>query len=118
MVRRYELTDRVAKILASKTVRKVVSLRVTSCPTPRRWSMTVRRRNQYKRFIRIAATIVVERDGHPAMVIGGEGRKTQTHQRSRAGAGTRVDAKVFLEVWVKVRSGLGRRRSPCALFRL
>ena len=59
-----------------------------------------------KRLLRIAATIVVERDGHKAMVIGDKGERIK-----RIGMETRVeleklaDAKVFLELWVKVRSG-------------
>jgi GTPase Era involved in 16S rRNA processing len=56
--------------------------------------------------LRIAATIVVERDTHKAMVIGDKGERIK-----RIGMETRVeleklaDAKVFLELWVKVRSG-------------
>jgi GTP-binding protein Era len=59
-----------------------------------------------KRMLRIAATIVVEREGHKAMVIGDKGEKLK-----RIGTETRVelekllDAKVFIELWVKVRSG-------------
>ena len=59
-----------------------------------------------RRLLRIAATIVVERDGHKAMVIGDKGERIK-----RIGMETRVefeklaDAKVFLELWVKVRSG-------------
>ena len=55
---------------------------------------------------RIAATIVVERDGHKGMVIGEKGERLK-----RIGSEARVelerlmDAKVFLELWVKVRSG-------------
>jgi GTP-binding protein Era len=59
-----------------------------------------------KRLLRIAATIVVERDGHKAMVIGDKGERIK-----RIGMETRVeleklmDCKVFIEMWVKVRSG-------------
>jgi GTPase len=59
-----------------------------------------------KRLVRIAATIVVDRDGHKAMVIGEGGERLK-----RIGMETRVelerlfDAKVFLELWVKVRGG-------------
>ena len=59
-----------------------------------------------KRLLRIAATIVVERDTHKAMVIGDKGERIK-----RIGMETRVEleklanAKVFLELWVKVRSG-------------
>ena len=55
---------------------------------------------------RIAATIVVERDAHKGMVIGAGGE-----QLKRIGTEARqelerlLDAKVFLELWVKVRSG-------------
>jgi GTP-binding protein Era len=55
---------------------------------------------------RIAATIVVERDAHKGMVIGEGGEKLK-----RIGSEARQelerlwDAKVFLELWVKVRSG-------------
>ena len=55
---------------------------------------------------KIAATIVVEREGHKAMVIGDKGERIK-----RIGTETRqeleklLDAKVFIEMWVKVRSG-------------
>jgi GTP-binding protein Era len=61
---------------------------------------------KFKRMVRIAATIVVEREGHKAMVIGEGGEKLK-----RIGTEARVeleqlfDAKVFLEIFVKVRSG-------------
>jgi GTP-binding protein Era len=59
-----------------------------------------------KRLVKVAATIIVERDGHKAMVIGDKGERIK-----RIGTETRVelerlmDAKVFIELWVKVRSG-------------
>ena len=55
---------------------------------------------------RIAATIVVEREGHKGMVIGEGGERLK-----RIGSETRQElekltgCKVFLEIWVKVRSG-------------
>ena len=61
---------------------------------------------KHGRLVKIAATIVVERDGHKAMVIGDKGERIK-----RIGMETRVeleklaDAKVFIELWVKVRSG-------------
>jgi GTP-binding protein Era len=65
-----------------------------------------RGRGKQKRLLKIAATIVVERDTHKAMVIGDKGERIK-----RIGTETRVelekalDAKVFIELWVKVRSG-------------
>jgi len=58
------------------------------------------------RQVKVAATIVVERDAHKGMVIGGQGERLK-----RIGTEARVEleqllgAKVFLELWVKVRSG-------------
>ncbi len=55
---------------------------------------------------RIAATIVVERDAHKGMVIGDGGERLK-----RIGSEARQElerlwqARVFLEIWVKVRSG-------------
>lgn len=55
---------------------------------------------------RVAATIVVERDGHKGMIIGEKGEKLKrigTEARHELEALT--GGKVFLEIWVKVRSG-------------
>mgnify|MGYP003345255941 CR=1 FL=1 len=54
----------------------------------------------------LAATIVVERDGHKAMVIGEKGeRLKRMGMEARTELERLFDAKVFLELWVKVRSG-------------
>ena len=59
-----------------------------------------------KRLVRIAATIVVERDGHKAMVIGDKGeRLKRIGTEARQELEKLLDAKVFIEIWVKVRSG-------------
>ncbi len=58
------------------------------------------------RLIKIAAAIIVERQGHKAIVIGEGGDKLK-----RIGSEARQDlerllgAKIFLELWVKVQSG-------------
>ena len=55
---------------------------------------------------RIAATIVVERDAHKGMVIGEGGeRLKRIGSESRQELEHLLQAKVFLELWVKVRSG-------------
>jgi GTPase len=58
------------------------------------------------RFIKIAATIIVERDSHKAMVIGagGEGLKRMGTE-ARQELERQMDAKVFLQLWVKVQGG-------------
>ena len=55
---------------------------------------------------RIAATIVVERDAHKGMIIGEGGeRLKRIGSEARQDLERLWDAKVFLELWVKVRSG-------------
>ncbi len=105
-----ELTDRSEKFLASEIVREKL-FRLTGDELPYTSTVVI---DQFEeepgrsasRMVRIAATIVVERDGHKAMVIGENGEKLK-----RIGTEARVelekllDAKVFLQLWVKVRSG-------------
>jgi GTP-binding protein Era len=106
-----ELTDRSEQFLASELVREKL-FRLTGDELP--YTSTVvdkfqeepPARKGQKRLLRIAATIVVERDSHKAMVIGDKGERIK-----RIGTETRqeleklADAKVFIELWVKVRSG-------------
>ena len=55
---------------------------------------------------RISATIVVERDAHKGMIIGEGGeRLKRIGSEARQELERLLEAKVFLELWVKVRSG-------------
>lgn len=107
-----ELTDRSEQFLASEMVREKL-FRLTGDELPYTSTVIIDKfeeeppaRKGQKRLLRIAATIVVERDGHKAMVIGDKGERIK-----RIGTETRqeleklMDAKVFIELWVKVRSG-------------
>ncbi len=105
-----ELTDRSEKFLASETVREKL-FRFTGDELPYTSTVVIDKfeeeaSKQHKRFIRVAATIVVERDGHKAMIIGEKGeRLKRISTDARQELEKLLDAKVFLEVWVKVRSG-------------
>ena len=105
-----ELTDRSEKFLASETVREKL-FRFTGDELPYTSTVVIDKFEEekskvHKRMIRVAATIIVERDSHKAMVIGDKGERLK-----RIGTETRqeleklMDAKVFVELWVKVRSG-------------
>ncbi|QEA12175.1 GTPase Era [Comamonas flocculans] len=105
-----ELTDRNERFLVSETVREKL-FRLTGDELPYTSTVVV---DQFKeepsprhgRFVRIAATIVVERDGHKAMVIGEKGeRLKRIGSEARQELERLMQAKVFLELWVKVRSG-------------
>ena len=55
---------------------------------------------------RIHASIVVDKDGHKAMVIGAKGEKLKAiGSAARADMEKLFGGKVYLEVWVKVRRG-------------
>jgi len=59
-----------------------------------------------RRLVRIAAAIVVEREAHKGMVIGEGGeRLKRIGSEARQELERLLGAKVFLELWVKVRSG-------------
>lgn len=105
-----ELTDRSEKFMAAEIVREKL-FRFTGDELPYTSTVVVDKfeeeaSKQHKRFMRVAATIVVERDGHKAMVIGQGGeRLKRISTEARQEMEKLFDAKVFLEVWVKVRSG-------------
>lgn len=59
-----------------------------------------------KRLVKIAASIVVERDAHKGMIIGSGGeRLKRIGTQAREDLEALLDARVFVELWVKVRSG-------------
>jgi GTPase len=111
------LTDRSERFLASELIREKL-FRLTGDELPYSCTVVIDKFEEEnggddtatqaggRPLRRIAATIVVERDAHKGMVIGEGGEKLK-----RIGSETRQElerlwqAKVFLELWVKVRSG-------------
>ncbi len=107
-----ELTDRSEKFMAAEMVREKL-FRLTGDELPYTSTVVIDKFEEekgktkgVKRLVRIAATIVVERDGHKAMVICDKGeRLKRMGMEARTELEKLYDAKVFLELWVKVRSG-------------
>jgi len=105
-----ELTDRSEKFLAGETVREKL-FRFTGDELPYTSTVVIDSFQEepspkHGRFVKIAASIVVERDGHKAMVIGEKGeRLKRISTEARQELERLMGCKVFLEVWVKVRSG-------------
>ncbi|MCE9659442.1 MAG: GTPase Era [Burkholderiales bacterium] len=99
------LTDRSDRFLAAEIVREKL-FRLTGDELPYTSTVVIDRFEEEGNLRRIAATIVVERDPHKAMIIGSGGERLK-----RIGTEARhelehlLDAKVFLELWVKVRGG-------------
>ena len=100
-----ELTDRSQRFMAAEIVREKL-FRLTGDELPYTSTVIIDKYEEEGELRRIAATIVVERDNHKGMVIGEKGEKlkrigTEARQELEALTGH----KVFLEIWVKVRSG-------------
>ena len=99
------LTDRSERFMAAEMVREKL-FRLTGDELPYTSTVQIDQFTQEGELRRIAATIVVEREGHKGMVIGEGGEKLK-----RIGSEARQDleklwgGKVFLQLWVKVRSG-------------
>jgi GTPase len=99
------LTDRSDRFLASELIREKL-FRLTGDELPYSATVVIDKFEEEGNLRRIAATIVVERDAHKGMVIGDGGERLK-----RIGSEARQDlerlmgVKVFLELWVKVRSG-------------
>ncbi len=105
-----ELTDRSERFMAGEMIREKL-FRLTGDELPYTSTVVVEKFEEepspkHKRMVRIAATIVVERDGHKAMVIGEGGeRLKRIGTEARTELEKLFDAKVFLQLWVKVRAG-------------
>ena len=99
------LTDRSERFMASEMIREKL-FRLTGDELPYSCTVVIDKFTEEGALRRIAATIVVERDAHKGMVIGDGGEVLK-----RIGSEARQelerlwDGKVFLELWVKVRSG-------------
>jgi GTP-binding protein Era len=99
------LTDRSEKFLASELIREKL-FRLTGDELPYTSTVVIDKWEDEGELRRISASIIVERDAHKGMVIGQGGELLK-----RIGSEARqelehlFDGRVFLELWVKVRSG-------------
>ena len=105
-----QVTDRNERFLASEVIReKIFRLMGEELP----YSMTVEIEKfeddvtrDGRELRRIHAAVLVDRDGQKAMLIGQNGEKLKRiATEARQDMEKLFDAKVFLEVWVKVKSG-------------
>ena len=99
------LTDRSERFLASEIVREKL-FRLTGDELPYTSTVVIDRYEEEGALHRIAASIVVERDAHKGIVIGAGGaRLKRIGTESRQELEILLGTKVFLELFVKVRSG-------------
>jgi GTP-binding protein Era len=103
------LTDRSERFLASELIREKL-FRLTGDELPYGSTVVIDKFEEEgdptRPMRRIAATIVVDREAHKGMIIGEGGeRLKRIGSEARQELERLLGAKVFLELWVKVRAG-------------
>ena len=100
-----EVTDRSEKFLASEILREKV-FRFTGEELPYSVSVVIEKFEMDKKLRRISAAILVDKEAHKAMLLGKKGEKIkEIATQARLDMEKLFDGKVFLEVFIKVRSG-------------
>jgi GTP-binding protein Era len=100
-----EITDRNERFLAAELLREKV-FRFTGEELPYSVSVVIEQFKQEGKLRRIHAAILVDKEGHKAMLIGAKGAKLkEIATQARLDMEKMFDGKVFLEVFVKVKSG-------------
>jgi GTP-binding protein Era len=100
-----EITDRNERFLAAELLREKV-FRLTGEELPYSASVVIEQFRQEGRLRRIHAAILVDKESHKAILIGKGGAKLkEIATQARLDMEKLFDGKVFLEVFVKVKSG-------------
>lgn len=100
-----DITDRSERFLASEIVREKL-FRFVGDELPYTSTVVIEKFEQEGNLRRIFAAILVDRDSHKAMVIGQKGAKLkEISTQSRLDMEKLFGGPVYLEIWVKVKSG-------------
>lgn len=100
-----ELTDASERFLAAELIREKL-FRLTGDELPYASAVAIESFTMDGSMRRIQAVIIVDKESHKGMVVGAKGaRLKDIATRARIDMERLFDGKVFLEVWVKVRSG-------------
>ncbi len=104
------VTDQPERFLAAELIRERI-LRETHDEVPHAVAVQIERWEESRRKLRISATVIVERDGQKAILIGKKGEKMkQLASKARQSLETRFGRSVNLEVFVKVRRNWRNKR--------
>jgi len=100
-----DITDRSERFLAAEMLREKI-FRFTGDELPYSTSVVIEQFKMEGKLRRISAAILVDREAHKAMLIGKKGEKLkEIATQARLDMEKMFDGKVFLEVFVKLRSG-------------
>lgn len=97
-----QLTDKPERFFAAELIREATMVQ-TQKEVPYSVAVLIDRYEDEPALTRIAATIVVSREGHKGIVIGKGGQRLKSiGTDARTGIEALIERKVFLELWVKV----------------
>ena len=100
-----DITDRSERFLAAEILREKI-FRYTGDELPYSTSVVIEQFKMEGKLRRIHAAILVDKEAHKAMLIGKKGEKLkEIATQARLDMEKLFDGKVFLEVFVKLRSG-------------
>lgn len=100
-----QITDRSSRFLASEIVREKIT-RQLGAELPYQIAVEIESFEEEEGLITIHALILVERDGQKRIIIGDKGARMKSiGQQARLDMEKLFDSKVFLKLWVKVKSG-------------
>jgi len=100
-----DITDRSERFLAAEMLREKI-FRFTGDELPYSTSVVIEQFKMEGKLRRIHAAILVDRESHKAMLIGKKGEKLkEIATQARLDMEKLFDGKVFLEVFIKLRSG-------------
>ncbi|TWH64336.1 GTP-binding protein Era [Azomonas agilis] len=100
-----QITDRSSRFLAAELVREKI-MRQLGAELPYQITVEIEEFKQKGHVLHIHALILVEREGQKKIIIGDKGsRLKRIGQEARQDMEVLFDAKVMLNLWVKVKSG-------------
>ncbi len=100
-----EYTDRSTRFLVAEIIREKL-VRELGNELPYQTTVEIERYKDEEKITRIHALILVETKGQKIIVIGDKGARLKSiGTRARKDIETLIDRKVFLQLWVKVKSG-------------
>jgi GTP-binding protein Era len=100
-----QVTDRSERFLAAELIREKI-FRLVGDELPYSTAVEIEKYEEEGNLRRIYAAILVDRDAQKAIIIGKNGeRLKEISSQARTDMEKMFDSRVFLEVWVKVKSG-------------
>lgn len=100
-----QITDRSSRFLAAEIIREKLTRNLTQ-ELPYNLTVEIEKFSFDGKILDIAAVIWVERDNQKAIIIGKGGQKLKDMgTKSRIDMEKLFDKKIFLQLWVKVKSG-------------